>query len=73
MLPSILPGARGAIGEAMLKLDKLQDEKDFKKMADLIQNYILHGFSGEGEPPALLLDSDQVRDLWWISLRIQEL
>ena len=57
---------------SMIKLDKIEDEKDYKKMANVIQNYVLHGFSGEGEAPHLTLDPDQVRELWWISLRIQE-
>tara|TARA_Y100001963_G_scaffold66053_1_gene92046 strand:- start:2782 stop:3003 length:222 start_codon:yes stop_codon:yes gene_type:complete len=71
--PSILPGARGAIGGSMIKLDKIEDQKDYKKMANVIQDYVLHGFSGEGEAPYLTLDPDQVRELWWISLRIQEI
>ena len=55
------------------KIDPDTDKKAYRKMANVIQDYVLHGFSGEGEAPYLTLDPDQVRELWWISLRIQEI
>jgi|TARA_R110002110_G_scaffold41594_18_gene131825 hypothetical protein len=56
------------------KIDKSQHAGDYQHMASYLEAVIGHKHTTEpSEPPAVVLDSDEVSDLAWIAEQVRKI